>query len=559
MGRPTVHVNRRGKRAKSIKGGGGAPGACCVLLASIHVYIVVGSTLAADFVNPIAEGADPWVVRHRGAYYWCQTEGNLGVAIWRSERLTEQGVKRVVWRAPETGPHRAQVWAPELHFLDGRWYVYTAASDGRNENHRSIVLESATDDPLSEYRFKSELYTGDEPDTGRNNRWSIDLTVLEHRGRRYAIWSGWESDADVQHLYIAAMSNPWTISSRRIRLCANDDYPWERVGESPEGRGLHEAPQVLQRGGRDFLIYSCSGSWEPAYKLGMLELQPEGDPLDPAAWSKRSKPIFSSSPEVFGVGHCSFTLSPDGTQDWLVYHAKVDRALGWQRVICVQPFTWTRDGEPSLGSPAAWGVPLASPSGQARQPLDGAVEDSFDGELSRWTYYGHHQLLHQEAGRVHLGMTSPQASNVHRCGEKLVIRDGAWSDFSVRARVCVVDGPQDAGLLFRTTLCGVGYDAQRGYFAGIIPAENRIILGATDGSRWEELARTPHPLSFGQAYDLEVTAEGDRLTVALDGVKVLEHRDGRYPLGTVGLRVVNCHAWFDDIAIRLLPDAGRKD
>jgi GH43 family beta-xylosidase len=67
-------------------------------------------------------------------------------------------------------------------------------------------------------------------------------------------------------------------------MCANDDYIWERVGEKPENRGLHEAPQVLQRGGRTFVVYSCSSSWQITYKLALLELRPGGDPLNPANW-----------------------------------------------------------------------------------------------------------------------------------------------------------------------------------------------------------------------------------------------------------------------------------
>jgi hypothetical protein len=122
----------------------------------------------------------------------------------------------------------------------------------------------------------------------------------------------------------------------------------------------------------------------------------------------------------------------------------------------------------------------------------------------------------------------------------------------------VVDGNQDAGLLLRTTACSLGYDAQMGYFAGIIPTHNRIILGATDGAKWTELARGTRPLEFGKIYNLAVTAAGDRLTISLDGETVLEHRDGRYPRGTVGLRVVNAHAWFDDFAVQPLETGKTK-
>ena len=42
---------------------------------------------AATFTNPIAPGADPWVIRHGGFYYWCSSEHDLGVVVYRSKRL----------------------------------------------------------------------------------------------------------------------------------------------------------------------------------------------------------------------------------------------------------------------------------------------------------------------------------------------------------------------------------------------------------------------------------------------------------------------------------------
>jgi hypothetical protein len=96
-------------------------------------------------------------------------------------------------------------------------------------------------------------------------------------------------------------------------------------------------------------------------------------------------------------------------------------------------------------------------------------------------YYGHHQFMQHDDRRIRLGSLPNSPINDFRAGEKLVVRDGDWQDFSARVRVCVVDGRQDAGLLLRTTACSLGYDAQKGYFAGIIPTHNRIILGATDG------------------------------------------------------------------------------
>src|SRR4051812_39971587 len=95
-----------------------------------------GRPVPATFTNPLYAGADPWVMRKDGWYYLCQAGPGGRIEVWRSRTLTERGVGRMVWSPPTRGWNRAQVWAPELHYLRGQWYIYYAASNGRNVNHR---------------------------------------------------------------------------------------------------------------------------------------------------------------------------------------------------------------------------------------------------------------------------------------------------------------------------------------------------------------------------------------------------------------------------------------
>jgi GH43 family beta-xylosidase len=507
------------------------------------------------FVNPIAEGADPCVVRDGDRYLWCQSEGNVAVAIWTSDRLTSLGEKHVVWRAPEQGSWSKQVWAPELIKLDGRWHIYFAASDGLNTNHLAYVLVADTEDALGSYSLHGPLNTGDGDGGLSDNAWAIDMAVLEHpEGRRYALWSGWpDATTQVQHLYIAAMDSPVSLVGPRVQLFSPFDYPWERIRDKPGAVGINEAPQPLVHGGRTFVVYSCGSALLPSYKLGMLELL-GSDPLDPTSWSKLPRPVFSSAETTFGVGHGGFLPSPDGAEWWHVYHAKIARSESFRRAIQVQPMTWSADGTPVLGQPVAAGMALSEPSGTPLRRRSDAARWSFvsgvDG-LADFDYYGHHQFFSLHADGLHLGEIPASPVNDYRSGEKVVLRGGDYADVRVKATFTLVEGSRASGVLFRVTGPAVGFDAQRGYFAAVVPRTGRLVLGRTDGRGWTELAATPMATGGSVEHTLIVETVGTTLSVQLEADPASRIRldDDAYPHGSVGLRVVDTHAVFTELSV----------
>jgi len=505
----------------------------------------------AMFANPICEQADPWLMQEDGRYLGCFADGNHAIYIQSSGRLAQPGPKHFIWTATATGPASREVWAPELHHLDGHWYVYFAASDGQNKNHKAWVLKSEGNDPLGKYTLHGPLYTGDNADLKTENRWAIDMTVLELSGKRYAIWSGWPDERDIQYLYIAPMKDPLTLGAARVRICSNDDFLWERVSEKLTDRGLAEGPEVLQNKGRTFLTYSCSGSWQTSYKLGMLELRAGGDPLKASDWTKFPEPIFKSSARTFGVGHASFVKSPDGTQDWIIYHAKQDRRDGWRRAVYAQPFKWDGSGLPVFGEPVAPGELLSVPSGEKHPEVSGAQDYKFstEADLADWSYYGHHQMMAAHDGALHLGDVPKDPANGYRSGEKVVVNEGNWSDFTVTAQMKALESKGQMGVLFRVQYPAVGADAQRGYYAGVDIGESRAVLGYTDGAEWHELASAPVSVAVNSSVELAVSAKGDRIEASLDGKPLVQATDSNFAAGSVGVRVVGTHAAFTGVKV----------
>ena len=252
------------------------------------------------------------MTRHEGIYHGLVTDGRT-IFLRRSadaRELFRQGPV-AVWRAPRRGPDAKHVWAPELHRLDGRWWILYAADDGRNRHHRIWVLTAAGDDPAGPYRSAGMVQTGG---------WSIDATVLHDGGRNFLLWSGWEGEEKgPQNLYIAPLADGLTLAGPRA-LLARPTKPWEQRGGE-----ICEGPAVVRRGGVTCVVYAASASWTVHACLGML-VNRDGNFLDPAAWIKTG-PVFARTPQVWGVGHCS--LVSDDEDGGLIFLPRQDAASAW--------------------------------------------------------------------------------------------------------------------------------------------------------------------------------------------------------------------------------------
>lgn len=334
-----------------------ARGISC-LSSCLLTFPAIRATADSMFTNPIvARGADPWVVLWKDAYYLCQSGGGFGVWVSRSEQLQNmgRGNRQLVWNPPKGMAWSKELWAPEMHYLQGKWWIYVAADDGDNAHHRMYVLEGDKEDPQAPYTFRGKI-------TAPTDRWAIDATILKMPDEKlYCVWSGWEGKTNVaQHLYIAPMSNPWTISGERVRI-SSPEYDWELHG-NPR---INEGPEILRHGTNMFIIYSASGSWGDDYCLGQLAWT-GGNVMDPKSWVKNPQPVFSRTENVFGPGHCSFTKSRDGAEDWIVYHSAIRSGAGWNRQINIQKFTWNTDGSPNFGRPVTPGTLMVVPAERGR-------------------------------------------------------------------------------------------------------------------------------------------------------------------------------------------------
>ena len=277
--------------------------------------------------------ADPWVYRHTdGYYYYTASYGSTfdQIQIRRAKTIdlldSKDEAKVATIIKPKTGNFEkitTYLWAPELHYIDGRFYIYFAAS--REEDKwrlRPYILECEGQDPIHNKWIERGMIQRSEDDIYSFKAFSLDSTVFENKGQLYYVWAEKVSvGIGISNLYIAKMESPTKLSTEQV-LLTTPDYDWERVDI-----WVNEGPAVIKKDGRIFLTYSASATGE-CYCMGMLSIGENEDLLDPRAWTKEKKPVLCSDRELgfYGPGHNSFTKLPDG-RDVCVFHARTYKEI----------------------------------------------------------------------------------------------------------------------------------------------------------------------------------------------------------------------------------------
>lgn len=290
-----------------------------------------------DQTTPLEKfGPDPFIVYHDGSWYYCFA-GN-GILIKRASsplEFNKTGAETVV---PYDGTEATtSPWAPELHFIDGYWYIYYCAGS-TVDGHRMYVAKSTTSDPMGPYEAPVAV-------ANMGDAYAIDGTVTCINGYWYFIWSG-SSTPGKQELFIARMQSPTSIEPEKY-LIATATYSFEKQTPS----WINEGPIVMQNNGNVYLIYSANECAYRSYCLGLMTLRKHADPLLMESWVKDSEPIFAEFGTVYGPGHCSFFEDASG-KTWITYHAKTTTAVtSGDRALRIQPIAFYRDGRPYLGTP----------------------------------------------------------------------------------------------------------------------------------------------------------------------------------------------------------------
>lgn len=310
--------------------------------------------------NPIViQRADPCIYKHIDGYYYftASVPSFDSIELRRAKKINDlQDAETViVWKKHESGEMSDLIWAPEIHHINNKWYIYFAAAPDRTVtgitfNHKMYVIECEDKNPLEgKWIEKGRIQTGWDS-------FSLDGTTFSHNSKLYYVWAQEETEVEPEshsNIYIAEMEKPWTLKSKAV-LLSKPELDWET-----KLYWVNEGPAVIKKNGKVFITYSASATDEN-YCIGMLTADENSDLLDSNSWVKSTEPVFKTSYEnkQYGPGHNSFTVSEDGKLDLLVYHSrnylelKGDPLSDPNRHARIEVIHWNDDGTPNFGVPS---------------------------------------------------------------------------------------------------------------------------------------------------------------------------------------------------------------
>ena len=273
----------------------------------------------------IMERADPYVLKHGDKYYFTASYPAFGsvekgydrIILRESDTLLglAEAQEKTIWRAHSEGIMARHIWAPEIHNISGKWYIFFAAGENPEIwNIRPYVLTCDGNPMTDEWTELGKMQASDGDDVSFNS-FSLDMTYFEHKGRHYLIWAEIIGDSS---LFMAEINpdEPNKLISKPI-LLTKPEYDWEKVRFR-----VNEGASVLKHGDKVFVFFSASGTGSE-YCMGVVYADENSDLMDKESWTKVSFPVLQTSDLIdqSGPGHNSFTTDDNGNTV-IVYHAR---------------------------------------------------------------------------------------------------------------------------------------------------------------------------------------------------------------------------------------------
>lgn len=286
------------------------------------------------YPNPfIIERADPFVTKGADGYYYFTASypafenvnsGYDRIVLRRSKTVIglQNAEEKTIWLAHKTGNMGAHIWAPEIHYIAGSYYIMFAAGDKEDVwRIRPYMLKCLGQNPMEDDYIELGMVKAFGDDKMSFTNFSLDMTHFENNGKHYLIWAEYRADESVLFMATIDPNEPNQLTSMPIML-SRPEFDWERVRFK-----VNEGSAVIKNNDKIMVFYSASGTGEE-YCVGVLWADVNSDLMDVNSWHKYDSPILSTNDLVgeVGPGHNSFVVDENGVQ-LMVYHARPDSHL----------------------------------------------------------------------------------------------------------------------------------------------------------------------------------------------------------------------------------------
>lgn len=306
------------------------------------------------FNNPIAiDRADPDVYLYQGKYYYIATndaDDNHTLYVREADRLEDiPTAKEHLILDSETYPEiKGLLWAPEFHEVNGKLYIFHAATREEffaEESRLMELKEGGNPINASDWSRPRRIVRMDGSELCEEGKEiTLDMTCFEWEGQYYVIWSQRQflpKDLGAW-LYIARLNpeKPWMLASEPVVL-SKPDYGWGNNHTFVE-----EGPFALIRGDILYITFSAAAVDE-SYVVSFLSIQTGKDILNPENWYKNNYPILTSRSVQgeYGTGHNAYVIDPEG-RVWNTYHARFGATA--PRSSAIRQVFFDIDGAPVL-------------------------------------------------------------------------------------------------------------------------------------------------------------------------------------------------------------------
>lgn len=293
-------------------------------------YEVNGTVLQEHFEFPVAfNRADPCIGRWNDKYYFIATndaDNNHTLYVREADCITDlvDAKEHLILDSSTYEGIGGLLWAPEFHIVNGKMYIFHAATPGEffwEESHIMELKEGGNPSHREDWSAPKRIVKKDGSDLCEAGKTiSLDMTCFEWEGSWYVIWSQREflpKDLGAW-LYIAKLNpdKPWELLTDPVVL-SKPDYGWGNNHTFVE-----EGPFALVSGGKLYVTFSAAAV-DTSYVVSYLVIEPGKDLLVPKNWRKNNYPILTSRSVEgeYGTGHNAYVMDDNGTL-WNTYHAR---------------------------------------------------------------------------------------------------------------------------------------------------------------------------------------------------------------------------------------------